>query len=109
MNDAVEALISLAECPETVEEVFNVGSVEEVTILELAQKVLELIGECYQNRIVFIPYEEAYEAGFEDMQRRVPDISKIKKCIGWVPKRSLERALKDTISSYKNEGVNCPQ
>jgi UDP-glucose 4-epimerase len=110
--DAVEAIMALAGSPRAVGEVFNVGSTDEVSILELAKKVLALVdarqvdgvgdaggrGAAADGRITLVPYEQAYEAGFEDMQRRVPDISKIQRYVGWKPSRSLDDTLKDVIS-----------
>jgi UDP-glucose 4-epimerase len=105
--DVVRALIGLSQCPEAVGEVFNVGSTVEVTISELAGKVLGTVDalnlrpstvKADEKRIVFIPYEEAYEAGFEDMRRRVPDISKIKAVMGWEPKLSLEETLERVVT-----------
>jgi UDP-glucose 4-epimerase len=110
--DAVEAIMALAGSPRAVGEVFNVGSTDEISILELAKKVLALVdarsvdgvgdaggrGTTANGRITLVPYEQAYEAGFEDMQRRVPDISKIQRHVGWKPSRSLDDTLKDVIS-----------
>jgi UDP-glucose 4-epimerase len=102
--DAVEAIVALSGSPRAVGEVFNVGSTDEVSILELAKKVLALVdarrvdGVSDPGEITLVPYEQAYEAGFEDMQRRVPDISKIHSHIGWKPSRSLDETLKDIIS-----------
>jgi UDP-glucose 4-epimerase len=101
--DVVQALIGLAECPEALGQVFNVGSTQEMTILELAEKVLFLVDSNHpplsstEKRIIFVPYEEAYAAGFEDMQRRVPDINKIKNAIRWEPKISLDETLLNII------------
>jgi len=96
--DVVQALIDLAEHPEAVGEVFNIGSGQEVTILELAQKVKELTGS--QSEIVFVPYDEAYEEGFEDMQRRVPDISKVQKLTGYEPTFTLKQTLERVIDFF---------
>jgi UDP-glucose 4-epimerase len=112
VEDAVRAIIGLAECPAAVGQVFNVGSTEEVTILELAEKVLYIVdtlnvkrsnvqrANAANRRIVFVPYDQAYEAGFEDMRRRVPDISKIKATIGWEPQVPLEETLRRVIAYY---------
>jgi UDP-glucose 4-epimerase len=111
--DAVEAIMALAESSQAVGEVFNVGSTEEVSILELARKVLARVDahradereggheekSGQERRITLVPYEKAYEAGFEDMQRRVPDISKIQGYVGWAPTRSLDQTLEDVIQS----------
>ncbi len=100
VKDAVEAIIALAESNEAEGQVFNVGSRQEITILELAKLVLEATSRRVDAKgITFIPYEEAYSAGFEDMDRRLPDISKIEKVIGWKPIKSLENILQDVVSS----------
>ncbi len=96
--DVVRALIDLAEHPDAVGEVFNIGSGQEVTILELAQMVKGLAGS--QSEIVFVPYEKAYEEGFEDMQRRVPDIGKVQKLIGYEPTFTLEQTLGRVIDFF---------
>jgi UDP-glucose 4-epimerase len=102
VEDVVRAIIGLAECPDAAGQVFNVGSTEEVTILGLAEKVLQTVDTMgaqaptlrpQDERIRFVPYEEAYGAGFEDMRRRVPDVSRIKALIGWEPQLSLEETL----------------
>ncbi|MBN1976913.1 MAG: GDP-mannose 4,6-dehydratase [Anaerolineae bacterium] len=100
VKDAVRAIVALAGCPEAVGEVFNVGATEEITILGLAQRVLALVDNVQgkaDGRIRLVPYEEAYEAGFEDMRRRVPDTSKIRQYVGWEPERSLDEILTDVI------------
>ena len=107
VQDAVNALIQLAKCPEALGQVFNVGSTEQVTILELAHKVLAQMPEDKKNRsgknkdpINFISYEKAYAEGFEDMLRRVPDISKINRYIGWKPVHSLKKILVDVFDHF---------
>lgn len=104
VDDAVRAIIALADCPEAVGEVFNVGSTEEVSILDLARRVLALADGASpdEERIQLVPYEQAYAAGFEDMRRRVPAISKIHRYIGWEPDRSLDEILQDVIRYYKS-------
>lgn len=96
VGDIVGALIALAGHEDAVGEVFNIGSDQEVSILELARLVVELTGS--SSEIVLVPYGEAYEEGFEDMPRRVPDISKISRLIGYRPSRSLEEILREVIS-----------
>ncbi|MGK7905180.1 MAG: NAD-dependent epimerase/dehydratase family protein [Hormoscilla sp.] len=101
--DAVRALLTLSECGEAIGEVFNVGSTEEIGILELAQKVISLATpkeQGNQSAIEFVPYGQAYAPGFEDMQRRVPDNSKIRQYIGWQPSKSLEEILQDVVASF---------
>ena len=103
VTDTVRAIVGLAESPDAVGEVFNVGSVHEVTVHELANRVLAVVdrvngaGVDRGDRLVFVPYDKAYEAGFEDMRRRVPDISKIKTAIGWEPSVSLDETLQKIV------------
>jgi len=99
VSDAVGALIGLAEHPRAVGEVYNVGSDQEVSIKELAERVKHLTGS--SSRIVFVPYDEAYEEGFEDMMRRVPDTSKVHELIGYVPRVSLDEILTSVIDYQK--------
>lgn len=91
VKDVVGALIDLMEHPEAVGEIFNVGSEEEISIADLASLVKEITGS--KSDIVYIPYDEAYEVGFEDMRRRLPDITKIIKFIGYKPKTGLREIL----------------
>ena len=95
VNDVVGALIKLAEHPQAVGEVYNIGSAQEVSILQLAERIRDLAGS--QSEISFLPYEMAYEEGFEDMLRRVPDISKISSLIGYRPKYNLDDILTSVI------------
>jgi len=97
--DVVGALIALMDHAGAIGEVYNVGSTEEVTIAALAEQVRSLAGT--RSEIVFVPYEEAYEAGFEDMPRRVPDIAKIAAAIGYRPTRSLTQILESIIASCR--------
>ncbi len=105
VKDAVAAILALAECPQAVGEVFNIGSTEEISMEDLACKVLELVGEkggdWGSNPIEYIPYDEAYAVGFEDMRKRVPDISKIQSVTRWSPKYSLEETLREVINQYR--------
>ena len=95
VSDVVRALLGLIDNPGAVGEVFNVGSQQEISILELANKVKAKTKSA--SEIVFVPYEKAYEEGFEDMPRRIPDTSKIEKLIGYRPTVSLERILERVI------------
>jgi UDP-glucose 4-epimerase len=95
VGDAVRALIRLSETPKAVGEVFNIGNEREITILDLAHKILALTGSA--SPLQFIPYEKAYDRGFEDMRRRVPDLSKLREAIGYVPHTSLEENLSRII------------
>jgi UDP-glucose 4-epimerase len=94
--DAVDAIVRLADCPAAEGEVVNVGSVEPVAIRELAERVLEHVGE---GSISYIPYEEAYpEGGFEDIRCRLPEISKIRALTDWEPVHSLDDILADVVT-----------
>lgn len=99
VRDAVEAIIRLSEHPEAVGQVFNIGSTEEISIGALAEKIIHLAAHSPgSSKIEFIPYSQAYAAGFEDMQRRVPDISKIRALTGWQPTLSLDDILRDLLA-----------
>jgi nucleoside-diphosphate-sugar epimerase len=98
VGDVVGALIKLMEKDEAVGQVFNIGSSEEVTIVELAKRVKELTNS--KSEITFVPYDEAYEEGFEDMPRRVPDTSKINALVGFRPRMSLDGILQSVISFH---------
>ncbi len=95
VGDVVGALIKLMDQSDAVGNVYNIGSNEEISISDLAEKVRQLTNST--SEIVFIPYDEAYEEGFEDMPRRVPDISKINQLVGFQPEMSLDGILKSVI------------
>ncbi len=97
--DVVSALASLMQEKEAYGEVVNVGSQEEVSILELADRVVEQTGS--SSGISLIPYDEAYDDGFEDMHRRIPDIEKVARIIGWQPTRTLDDIVADMVQSAK--------
>jgi UDP-glucose 4-epimerase len=97
--DAVNALIRLMEHPKAIGEVFNVGSQEEITIENLSKKIIHLTRSTSQ--VTYIPYHQAYEEGFEEMYRRVPDITKVKNLIGFSPTIDLHSILKDVIEFHK--------
>jgi UDP-glucose 4-epimerase len=99
VGDIVGALIKLMDHKDAVGNVFNIGSNEEISILQLAQRVKELTQS--KSEIVFVPYDEAYEEGFEDMPRRVPDISKIHNLVGFQPQMSLDGIL-ETVIDYQS-------
>ena len=100
VDDAVRALLLVMDSDKAVGEVFNVGNNQQITIMELAMKVIELTGS--SSTIEKIAYENAYPEGFEDMQRRVPDISKIKQVLGWTPEINLEQIVKD-IAAFNSK------
>ena len=97
--DVVDALLKLAEEPRAIGEVFNVGNTGEVTIRDLAERVKAATAST--SPIQYIPYDEAYEAGFEDMPRRVPDISKIRNLIGYQPKLELDDIIRSVIDHIR--------
>ncbi|HMK96696.1 MAG TPA: NAD-dependent epimerase/dehydratase family protein [Acidimicrobiales bacterium] len=99
--DVVEALLGLLDEPAAEGDVFNVGSIEEITIADLAQRVIARAGS--RSEVVYVPYEVAYEVGFEDMARRVPDVRKIGYLTGWQAKRALDDILDDVISEVRAE------
>jgi len=99
VEDAVRAVITLSETESTIGDYFNVGGVGETTIKELASKIIERTNS--NSRIKFIPYSEAYPAGFEDMQRRVPEIAKIRNAINWRPTHTLNSIIDSVAVSLK--------
>ena len=101
VGDVVEALMKLTNEPRAVGGVFNVGNVDEVSIRELAERVKTLSGS--QSSIQYVPYDEAYEAGFEDMPRRVPDISKIRDLVGYQPQLELNDIIKTVIEHIRQK------
>ena len=101
VGDVVGALMRLMEEQKAVGEVFNVGSNQEITILDLARKVKELTNS--ESEIVFVPYDEAYEEGFEDMPRRIPDISKVNTLVGFRSQMPLEGILKTVIDFHSGQ------
>jgi len=100
VSDVVRAVILLSQNPKAVGEVFNIGSTEEISIMDLAKKVKKMAKS--RSAIEIIAYDKAYEPGFEDTQRRVPNILKIYKFIGWKPRKNLDQTLLEVIKYYKN-------
>jgi UDP-glucose 4-epimerase len=119
VEDAVAGIVALAETPAAVGQVFNIGSSEEITILDLARKVLQQVDAWRTNgrsseygttgddrmrllddRIAFVPYQEAYADGFEDMRRRVPNTAKLASLTGWQQRKSLQQTLDDVIEEF---------
>jgi UDP-glucose 4-epimerase len=99
VRDVIRALVGLAAHEHSPGKVFNIGNTEEVTIRELAERVIRLANS--SSKIEFVPFEKAYAPGFEDMSRRVPDITRINKLLGWRPTRSLDEILRSVIESYQ--------
>jgi UDP-glucose 4-epimerase len=93
VDDAVQAIAVIADTDLTIGDVYNVGGTGEVTIKELAEKVIAVTGST--SAITYTPYSDAYPTGFEDIQRRVPDISKIKTALGWSPAKNLTQIISD--------------
>jgi len=99
VGDVVSGLIALSLEPRAVGQVFNIGNPEEISILDLAKRVKAATGS--QSPIKLIPYDQAYEAGFEDMPRRVPNISKIQKYVGYAPTLGLDDILRKVIEEQR--------
>jgi UDP-glucose 4-epimerase len=99
VQDAVRAVIALTKDDSTIGDYFNVGGIGEISIKELATKIIERTGS--KSKLVSIPFDEAYGPGFEDMQRRVPDISKIKAKLGWQPTHTLDSIIDDVAKHLK--------
>ena len=99
VQDAVKAILTLAAPDSAIGEVYNVGGVGETSIKELADKIIERTKST--STITYTPYDDAYPAGYEDMQRRVPDITKIKAGIGWAPANTLENIIDDVATEMK--------
>jgi UDP-glucose 4-epimerase len=104
VQDIIGGIVGLMNHSESVGQVFNIGNDQETSILDLARRVLELTGS--KSEIKIIPFSEAYPAGFEDMQRRIPDLSKIRKTIGYEPKRDLDQILNDVIAQFQGSQTN---
>ena len=100
VEDAVRALLQVMDSDKSMGEVFNIGNNQQISILELAKRVIQITDS--KSEIIKIPYTEAYPDGFEDMQRRVPDISKIKNVLGWSPQIGLDQTIKDIATFNLN-------
>ncbi len=101
VTDVVGALLKLVVQPKAIGEVINIGNVQEITIVKLAERVRELSGS--NSSIKFIPYDEAYESGFEDMPRRVPDLTKVERLIGYHPVNTLDDILEQVIDYFRKK------
>ena len=104
VGDVVGALVRLMDAEDSVGEVFNIGSTQEISILDLAKRVKELTDS--DSEIVFVPYDEAYEEGFEDMPRRIPDTSKVDKLVGFKPEKRLDEILEAVIEFHSDSSRN---
>jgi UDP-glucose 4-epimerase len=103
VRDVVQAIAALAEHPGAVGRVWNVGGAEEITIRELAMRVIDQTGGA--SRIVTIPYDQAYGPGFDDLGRRLPDTSSIRDLLGWTPRIPLE----ETIAAVRDHLLEHPE
>ncbi|MCO5973027.1 NAD-dependent epimerase/dehydratase family protein [Actinoallomurus soli] len=101
VSDVVDALLRLLDEPAAVGQTYNVGSSREISIRELAETIVTRTGSA--SAIQFVPYDQAYESGFEDMQRKVPDTTKLRILTGWLPRRSLDDILTDAIAHARRE------
>jgi len=99
VKDTVRAVVELSQEPRAIGEIFNVGSSDEITILELAQRIVQRARS--RSEIKLIPYDQAYESGFEDMRRRVPSTAKIEAAIGWQPTILLDQTLDEVIAQFR--------
>ena len=99
VKDAVRAVVTLSQEPRAIGEIFNVGSSDEITILELAQRIVQRA--CSRSEIKLIPYDQAYESGYEDMRRRVPSTEKINALVGWQPAIPLDQTLDEVIAQFR--------
>ena len=101
VHDVVEALPKLLKLPSARGQIYNLGNDEEVTILELAERVKRITGN--KAEIEFVPYEQAYVQGFDDMRRRVPDLTKVAQAIGYRPQKKLDNILQDVVAYLKGQ------
>ena len=101
VGDVVDCLMKLVKEPAAVGQVFNIGNEEEVTILKLAELVRSLTGS--SSAIEFVPYDKAYETGFEDMPRRVPDLAKVRNLVGYAPKVQLNEIISRVIEYFRTD------
>ena len=99
VQDAVKAILTIAKTDSTIGEVYNIGGIGETTIKQLADKIIERTKS--NSTVTFTTYDDAYPAGYEDMQRRVPDTTKIKNSIGWSPANTLDNIIDDVAAEMK--------
>jgi UDP-glucose 4-epimerase len=104
ISDVVEGLLKIVKDDTSIGEVYNLGGVGETSISELAHRVIQITNST--SKIEYIPYEKAYPFGFEDMQRRVPDITKLKLTIDWEPRKDLNQIIQDITNFFNNKSIN---
>jgi UDP-glucose 4-epimerase len=95
VHDSIAAIQALLDTDEAIGDVFNIGTEDELAIIELARRVIEQVGS--RSRISLVPYDEAYGEGFEELGRRKPDTTKLRTLIGWAPTRTIDDAIADVI------------
>ena len=99
VDDTIRAVLGLLDAPGAVGQAFNIGNESEITIMELAERVKDRVGS--SSEIVLVPYDEAYGEGFEDMERRQPNIGKINGLLGWKPEKSIDQMIDDVVAYYQ--------
>jgi len=104
VGEVVQCLVGLLDNPRSVGEVVNIGSRNEISILELAEKVKELTGS--SSEIVMVPYAEAYAEGFEDMMRRIPDVSRLKELVGIAPEKGIDDIIRSIVDDLRNTAAH---
>jgi UDP-glucose 4-epimerase len=104
VHDVIQAVVKLSDDEKALGQVFNIGSDEEVSIMELAERVRERAGST--SEIILVPYDEAYEPGFEDFRRRVPSVEKINRFTGWKPTTDLNSTIDQIITYYREKNRN---
>ena len=102
VRDTVRAIIGLSESDDAIGRVFNIGATNEISVLDLARKVVEIAGnyDSEQDPITFLTYEQAYQTDFEDMMRRVPDINRIQQLLDWKPALTLDQTINDIVANF---------
>jgi UDP-glucose 4-epimerase len=103
VQDTIRALTALMERTDVQGEIFNVGSTERIAIAELAERVRGLTES--ESELVYVPYDEVYGEGIEDMLHRIPSIAKVKAVVGWEPRRNLDRILEDVVEHQRTASL----
>jgi nucleoside-diphosphate-sugar epimerase len=103
VDDSVEALVGLIETDASIGNVYNIGAADQITIIELARRVVERTGS--RSAIRLVPYEEAYSDGFEELGSRMPDCAEIERLIAWHPRRTVDDAIDDVIAYERDDVV----